>query len=436
VSGSIIGFAVSDNCQRSEYRPSSTPDFHSIQMERIRVKSMKSRSLIQMDRSGAVGSQSESRSETRILQLLREQGESSVAELARISGLGKATASRAIQALRLRGIVEDTGAEFRTLSSGRAGRAVRIRPGAGLYLGVALNPGGVTAVLADAAKQVVAWDREPHSPERFGRPPKTTAITDFADRLLARAGCAHELLYGVGVAVAGPVDPTTGEIGPSVMVPEWAGSAPQKELSAHFGKPVLLDNDANCSALAELLWGDLGGDMTAVFLRLDQGVGGAIIHRGDVLHGHTGRAGDYGHVTYDPHGPDCRCGGRGCFERYLSMSAFEAEWGETTARLAARARAGDAAVLASVRLKGEILGSMATVISRTVDPDRILIGGGMLALGPLLLDAANDRLRRLNPSAPEIEAANAATVLDRGSLHDEPALGAIGLLIRQERSAS
>jgi predicted NBD/HSP70 family sugar kinase len=118
------------------------------------------------------------------------------------------------------------------------------------------------------------------------------------------------------------------------------------------------------------------------------------------------------------------------------MNAFEAEWGETTAKLAARAMAGDSAVLESVRLKGDILGSLAAVISRTVDPDRILIGGGMLALNPLLLDAANDRLSRLNPSAPRIEVANTATVLKGGSLHDEPALGAIGLLIRQERSAS
>lgn len=380
--------------------------------------------------------QVESKSEARILQLLREQGESSIAELARISGLGKATASRAIQSLRQRGLVEDTGDEFRRLAAGRAGRAVRIRPDAGLYLGVALSAGGVTAVIADAAKRVIAWEREPVDSVRGDLLPNTASITRLADQILKNAGCDHKRLYGVGVSVAAPVDPRTGEIGHSVIVPEWTGRTPHKDLSTYFNKPVLLDNDANCSALAELLWGDLSGDTSAVLLRLDQGVGGAIVHKGEVLHGLTGRAGDYGHVTYDPHGPDCRCGGRGCFERYLSIPAVERDLGGTIAGLGARACSGNERARADVQGKGLILGALATVVSRTVDPERILIGGGLLALGPGLLEAANDRLHSLNPAAPEIERASAATVLDGGSLHDEPALGAIGLLIRQERSVA
>ncbi|MCY1667639.1 ROK family transcriptional regulator [Rhizobium sp. SL86] len=375
----------------------------------------------------------ENKSEARILQLLREQGESSIAELSRISGLGKATASRAIQSLRMRGLVEDTGDEFRRLASGRPGRAVRIRPDVGLYLGISLSAGGVTAVVADAAKRVVAWERQ-QADSLDGTVPRATSLADFAERMLERAGCDRKRLYGVGVSVAGPVDPRTGEVGNSVIIPQWTGSRPHEDLSAHFGKPVLLDNDANCSALAELLWGELNCNTTAVFLRLDQGIGGAIVHNGEVLHGRTGRAGDYGHVTYDPNGPECRCGGYGCFERYLSISSVESDLSATLAEIQVRTRSGDAAALEIVRHKGQILGSLAAVVSRTVDPDRILIGGGLLALGPGLLDAANERLHAINRTASKIETASAATVLEDGSLHDEPALGAIGLLIRQERS--
>ncbi|QLF68525.1 ROK family transcriptional regulator [Peteryoungia desertarenae] len=378
--------------------------------------------------------QSESKSEARILQLLREQGESSIAELARISGLGKATASRAIQSLRLRGLIEDTGDIFRRLPSGRAGQAIRIRPDVGLYLGIALARSDITIVITDAAKRVIDWERNPLSAAQGRQPPSINTVIGLADRLLSRSGSNRARLYGVGVAVAGPVNPRTGEISRSLLLPKEDGRTLQEELSDYFGKPVILDNDANCSALAELLWGNLNNHTTAVLLRLDRGVGGAIVHNGVVMRGHTGKAGDYGHIVYDPKGPYCQCGGRGCFERYLSISAAESDLGETIAAAGIRASCGDSIAIEGVRRQAVILGSLAAVVSRTVDPERILIGGGMLALGTRFLEGANEKLHSLNPAAPPIEAARAATALNGGLPNDEPALGAIGLLIRQEKS--
>ncbi len=383
-----------------------------------------------MDRM--IKSAPENRSESKILQILREQGESSVAELARLSGLGKATASRAIQSLRQRGIVEDTGEDFRTQSAGRAGRAIRIRPDSGLYLGLAIEPGKVTAVIADAAKRVVAWRREEVLAEAAQGTAPIGTVTRIAEAVLEDAQCDRDLLEGVGIAVAGPVDPRTGLIGSSVKVPEWTGSNLRAAFTDLLDKPVVLENDVNCAALAELLWGNLGAETSAVLLRLDQGVGGAIVQHGEVLTGHSGLAGNYGHVPYDLQGgAPCRCGGRGCFEHYLSTASVTSRFGyDTFEEVVSAVLAREPSAQAGLEETADILAQLAAIVSRTSDPERMLLGGALMRLGAPLLDLANIGLAKLNDRAPRLELATAATLLDGEKMSDEPALGAIGLLIR------
>ncbi len=377
----------------------------------------------------------ENRSESKILQILREQGESSVAELARLSGLGKATASRAIQSLRNKGLVEDTGENFRTQAAGRAGRAIRIRPESGLYLGMAIEPGKVTAVIADAAKRVIAWRREDVSTDAAQGAAPIGTVTRIAEAVLEDAQCNRNLLEGVGIAVAGPVDPRTGLIGAPVKVPEWSGRNLRAAFADLLDKPVVLENDANCSALAELLWGSLGGDTNAVLLRLDRGVGGAIIHRGEVLTGHSGLAGNYGHVPYDLDGMPCRCGGRGCFEHYLSIASVLDRFGcDTFDAVVSAVLQRDPSVQAPLEETADILAQLAAIVSRTNDPERILLGGELMRLGEPLLELANTGLSKLNDRPPRLELATAATLLDGEKMSDEPALGAIGLLIRNRQA--
>lgn len=378
-----------------------------------------------------------SRSEGRILQILREQGESSSAELARLAGLGKATTSRAVQALRARGLIEETGAAFRRAPAGRAGRTLRIRPESAVYLGLAIVHQAVRAVVADAAKQVLATSAHPIAHPEGGLPDVRSVIR-VALAALRESACDLRLLQGVGIAIAAPVDPATGQIGNSVMVPEWTGSNPQKLFSEAMGLRVALDNDANCAALAELLWGDLPPGADAVILRLDSGVGGAVILGGQVVHGLSGRAGDYGHITFDRHGPQCRCGNTGCFQHYLSIPAVEDHLRRLhgTANLedaCQRLERGDAGLRATVVEVGTVAGALAAVVARSVDPAHILFGGGLIALGDPFLEGARTHLRKVNPAAADLRFASAATILKDGDLRDEPALGAIGLLLRRGR---
>jgi len=194
-----------------------------------------------------------------------------------------------------------------------------------------------------------------------------------------------------------------------------------------------MNNDVNCSALAELFWGRLTSDQTGVLLRMGYGVGGAIIHRGELMQGHGARAGDYGHIPYDPRGPECRCGGKGCYEKYLSISAIEKDLGDTIDRLRMRAESGDQKVLEAIRKRGHILGSLAAVVSRTVDPDVLIVAGEVVRLGGSFIAAANERLQALNRQAAPIQQANSRVTLQHGLFEDEPALGAIWALIRNEQ---
>lgn len=379
------------------------------------------------------------RTAERLLQVLREDGESSVTELARRTGLGKATASRLVKLLREAGLIEETGDDFRVHSAGRAGRSLRIKPDTALYLGLHIGARFVTAVVTDAAKRVLGWVQDPVPPIGV-TPDSVLALTcEAADRALLAAGCVSGSLSGVALAVAGPVDPRTGAIANSVPLPALRDVDPRPILAAHLGQPVVMENDAACALLAELLWGDVTVHDSAVLLRIGAGIGGAVLQQGNLVHGNSGRAGSFGHISYRPDGIPCRCGSRGCYERYLNAQDVLSHVGAPRGLhrledIAVRAQT-DPAVAAELAARGEILGHLAMVVSRTIDPGRILVGGDMTALGPIFLETASKTLKTLNAAAPGLELATSGCLLNPANERDEPALGAVGLLLKGRSGA-
>ncbi|QYZ69607.1 ROK family transcriptional regulator [Neotabrizicola shimadae] len=371
------------------------------------------------------------RSERRVLQLLRERGETSMAELARISGLGKATVSRAVAALRQGGLIEETGADFRTAQAGRAGRAIRLRPDSGLSIGLAIGPEAITGVLADAAKQVRAHLVIPARPSE---PEEGVALAAAAiEAILKEAGADRTALDGIGIAVGAPVVPGSRVLGPSSLAPAWEGCAIVDGLEARFGLPVYLDNESNCSALAEVLWGDGAAGGSFAFLKFDLGVGGAIVLNGTLHRGRSGRAGEFGHLCHDPNGPPCACGGRGCYEQYLSVRSLlervAAAGGPADLdTVLALANAGDPAILEVAAQMGRLAGDLVVQVALAMDPDRFLLSGNVTLLGDAFVQALNQRLHDRLAGAGSVTVGRAARVLSAGLAVDEPALGAAGLV--------
>jgi glucokinase len=128
-------------------------------------------------------------------------------------------------------------------------------------------------------------------------------------------------LQGIGVGVPGIIDMKTGMLRESPNLPGWAGSPVQAQIEQLLGTRVILENDANAAALGEKWLGAAKDVDDMVMLTLGTGVGGGIVLGGRIWHGMTGMAGEFGHMTVEPDGPQCGCGNRGCVEQYASATA-------------------------------------------------------------------------------------------------------------------
>lgn len=213
----------------------------------------------------------------------------------------------------------------------------------------------------------------------------------------------------IGVGVAGLVDHRSGTV---VWSPHASGSgAPvADELRAEFDVPVVVDNDANMAALAEGRAGAGAGHRTSLCVTVGTGIGGGLCVEGRVERG-RGFAGEIGHIPYDPAGRRCACGKTGCWETAASGSALDRAAVEiatsdpvgavaaaaggrspTGRHVAAAAADGDGLALAAIERVGRALGRGLAGMVAVLDPDVIVIGGSVGAIGEALLAPARSGL--------------------------------------------
>jgi len=173
----------------------------------------------------------------------------------------------------------------------------------------------------------------------------------------------------------------------------------RSDLSKALGRTdVAFANDANCFALAEAVWGAARGARVAFGVILGTGVGGGVVVRDGcegtgkarAWDGKQGIAGEWGHVVLDPtNGPPCYCGRRGCIETYLAGPAIEAEYkarsntGLRLAAIAELAKEGDKIAAALLAERGDMFGRALSVVIDILDPDVIVLGGGVSNLAVL-----------------------------------------------------
>jgi glucokinase len=242
------------------------------------------------------------------------------------------------------------------------------------------------------------------------------AIAAVVDELAA--GHAGELV-GVGVGAAGWFDRT----GDTVLFSPhlaWRHAALRKELAARLQRPLWVGNDADAAAWAEYRYGAARGADLALMITLGTGIGGGIVMDGRLRRGSHGVAGEWGHMRVVPDGRLCACGNRGCWEQYASGTALgqtarevahtspaAAEWllervdgqaerltGEDVAKAAAD---GDPLALELVTEVGVWLGQGIADLAAVLDPEVVVIGGGVSKLGEMVLGPARERLERALP---------------------------------------
>jgi len=214
-------------------------------------------------------------------------------------------------------------------------------------------------------------------------------------------------INGIGVGIAGPVDFENQKILNPPNVTGLKGIDLKREIEEKFKIKTFIDNDVHCLTLAETLLGAGKGKKMVVGLGLGTGVGGGIVIDGKVVYGKSGTAGEMGHMTINKYGRKCACGQRGCLEAYINekgirKTAFEI-FGKRidTITLYNMARKGNKKAIEVWQETGKYLGLGLANIVDSLNPDIIIIGGGIANAGELILNSAKKEMRKniLSPLA-------------------------------------
>jgi glucokinase len=264
---------------------------------------------------------------------------------------------------------------------------------------------------------------------REGGTALTQAIADVAKELMADFD-----IESVGVSAAGFVSSDRKTMLATPNIADWNGVNLDYELTSLIGLPVVIENDANAAAWGEARFGAGRGKKHILMLTVGTGIGGGIVVNGDLYRGAFGIAAEIGHIRVVPDGHICGCGARGCFEQYGSGNALMRHTREAIAAspdiarnllsrgdgtvegltgraITEAAREGDAVALAAFNTTGQWLGAGIATLSVVLDPECVVIGGGVIDAGEILLGPTRSALERYMPFAgkhpyPEIIAAS------------------------------
>lgn len=329
----------------------------------------------------------------RLFHMIRQNPGISQQKLSQISGIDPATISIIINNLETGGIVRrDTDAP-----TGRAGRpttALSLDPRAGYFAGIGIEPDAIRVVISTidggvCADLVVPGSTEPKSAIAAARSGVTTALRSLR--------APRSSLLAAGVAMPALVS-TGGHI---VFAPNigWRDLDLSASLAQKFKAPVCVENDVKAAALAEHLFGVSRDISDFVYVMGRSGLGGGLYLMGELYRGPHGLAGEIGHMKIEPGGRPCGCGGRGCFEAYVSERAILADVAAHghSARdvdsVRAACEAGDATVCTVLAEAGRYLGLGLANLINIISPRRIVLGGSLAPLAPFLLPTALEALQ-------------------------------------------
>ena len=332
-----------------------------------------------------------------ILNLLWKEREISRAELARRTNLSRSTVSAIVNDLLSTGLVEET--RTGTSSGGRRPIMLEFQDQASFIVGIELGATHVSCVLTDLRCNVRASWSAP-APVREEPEVALKKMTMAVRSVLAADGVQPDQVLGIGVAVPSPVDrERPGELLP-LVAPKWAGYNIATHLQRSFKRPVFVDNDANLGALAELWWGAGSSVADLAYIKVATGIGAGLIMNGRIFRGSGGVAGEIGHTSIDPNGPQCICGLKGCLATLIGTPALlerakdelRASGSDRPApanidELVTAALDGDPIAVEIIHYAGGKLGVGIANMLNLLNPEMVILGGGIARAGDLLLDA-------------------------------------------------
>lgn len=279
-----------------------------------------------------------------------------------------------------------------------------------MHLGFDVGGTKTDAVVASPAGEIVARTRRATG---WGADAVVDTVCALARELAAQVGVTPSQFASIGIGMPGQVAP-----GGTVVAHAVNLGIVELDLAATVGAilraPVRAENDVKAAALgAYALHGRAG---SLAYLNLGTGVAAGFVAGGTLWRGAHGTAGEIGHISIDPHGPECRCGQRGCVEAFCGGGALAARWGKPGA-LPVRdvfdaAEAGDPL---AAGLRADLAAGAAAAVRIIVlagDVDAVVIGGGLTALGDRMLGDVRTRLRESAAASPFLQSLRLAERVD------------------------
>ena len=366
-----------------------------------------------------------------VLNYVRARAPISRAEIARETSLQRSTVSAIVDDLQLEGLIEEIGTGDST--GGRKPTLLKLRTGTPVAIGVDVTPSVTTVVLADLAGNIL------HS-EEF---PTSSDIHYMDKQILAKvkrlADLFPEAKLQVGMSIPGIADPATGEV---LYIPyfQWSHWDIGRKIKEETGLDVVIENDANAIALAELWFGNDQIKRTRNFIMVfvAEGIGTGIIIDGQVYRGESGAAGEFGHMFVADDAPvACSCGRHDCWEAHASEKALLYRYQHsnggppaslmTIDNLIGLAQNGEERAVKMLKENAKYLGIGISNLLIGFSPQAIVISGSITKAWDLIRDeiqAAGQRSIR-----QEVKVAN----IIPSSLGDNPSiLGSISLVLARK----
>jgi predicted NBD/HSP70 family sugar kinase len=344
--------------------------------------------------------------ERTILDLIHNQGPLSRAQVARVSGLSKPTVSLALTGLLDAQLVREVGRSHG--ERGPSALLYELNPTAGVVVGIDIGRKWVRAAIADIAGTLVAR-RDEHAKVGSARS-LIGQVGSIARRLASEAGVQWSQVTHAALGSPGVFDPVHGYVAMAPNLPGWGRTGLVQAVRDELGTNLSFENDVNLAALAERRYG-LGRNVhNFVFLSIGTGVGMALVIDGELYRGAHGAAGEIAYIPLgrgDPHDPANRR--RGAFEEAASAAGIL----RTARRLGMRpplsaervfaaARHGGAIARRVVDAEAAMLGLAIATVTPIVDPEMVILGGGIGRNGDLLVEPIERELRQLMPFRPAV----------------------------------
>jgi predicted NBD/HSP70 family sugar kinase len=342
----------------------------------------------------------------RVVRALRERGAQSRRTLAEI-GLSRSTVTSVVEELIDAGTVTEVAGSRDARGTGRPPTLVGLKGTLGVAVGVEVANGVVRAAVCNTAQELLLHDSVPMDDHT---PPEATLKTVGAlvGHMLDRLGLARGDVLGVGVAMPGPIQRRSGLNGRATTLKPWVNVNPHAAAAEVLRMPLVVGNDANFAALAEITWGAARGLRDVAYVYTASGIGAGFILNGALYVGANGTAGELGHTTIDENGLVCECGGRGCLNTLANADSIcQKLWRSHHDRLSIGdviklAQTGDVGCRRVIADAGRHIGLAAANMYNLLDPELIVLGGNLAPAGEILLGPLRESMARRAIHAGEV----------------------------------